>query len=644
MANIIPSIEKIKKSRQPPTSGELYLIEALSERFDSKTDIYVQPCFNGDRPDIVLINKDLGVIVVEVKDWDLSRYAVTVDNDWILKSNHQKLKSPFAQVFNYKKNFFDIHVNGLLEKRLRDKNFYNIVSVYVYFHCADKKGVGRFYQDSVELLFRQMQENTQRFKNKDISHFDYCKRDSYLGGKKKKLLRDATMLSVTKDNLGKIAFSKNLMGVSFEESIYNEFVRLLCPPYHYENEGKAIAYTKLQSRLSESDSGARAKICGVAGSGKTTVLAKRAVNALKRHEDAVLILTFNITLQMYIKGKISEVREGFSWGGFEIAHYHGFLTSAFNNYGIDIKFFEGDPAKSVPWEQLETNYFSNVNVFRSVEDIRKYKTILVDEVQDYKPEWIKIIREYFLESDGEMVLFGDEKQNIYSRAVDSDRKSKLVEGFGRWEKLTKSFRFKEDSHILKLATYFQSSFLSETYEVDVDESYQPSLGMLGINACGYYDESKLESLVKVIVGLARSSSIHPNDISIISSREGVLQEVDYLIRNGEGHKEKTLTTFPSLEMKKHPKYKESTKVMGNAKKMGFNLNSGVTKLSTIHSFKGYESPFIVLFVSEKDTPEIVYTGLTRAKESIVVFLPVGSKYSDFFKSHLDDINSLVESL
>ncbi|NNB26807.1 NERD domain-containing protein [Pseudomonas fragi] len=100
MANIIPSIEKIKKSRQPPTNGELYLLEALSERFDSKTDIYVQPCFNGDRPDIVLINKDLGVIVVEVKDWDLLKYAVTIDNDWVLKSNRQKLKSPFAQVFN----------------------------------------------------------------------------------------------------------------------------------------------------------------------------------------------------------------------------------------------------------------------------------------------------------------------------------------------------------------------------------------------------------------------------------------------------------------------------------------------------------------------------------------------------------------
>ncbi|MBK7413864.1 MAG: ATP-binding domain-containing protein [Dechloromonas sp.] len=67
------------------------------------------------------------------------------------------------------------------------------------------------------------------------------------------------------------------------------------------------------------------------------------------------------------------------------------------------------------------------------------------------------------------------------------------------------------------------------------------------------------------------------------------------------------------------------------------------KLSTIHSFKGYESPNIFLFIHEKDSPEIVYTGLTRAKENIVVFIKKGSKYADFCQERLGNIETYLPS-
>jgi hypothetical protein len=201
---------------------------------------------------------------------------------------------------------------------------------------------------------------------------------------------------------------------------------------------------------------------------------------------------------MYIKGKINEVREGFSWGKFEIAQCHGFMTDAFNNYGVHVDF------KDLDWEGLEAQYFSNQNIFDQVEVQQKYATILIDEVQDYKSEWLKFVRDNFLAPQGEMVLFGDEKQNRYSRAIDTDRRSKLIEGFGRWEKLSKSFRFKQDSHILKVAALFQESFLQQNYDVDVDESYQPALTMLGVNAYSTYHENDLEICVKQVVELTRN--------------------------------------------------------------------------------------------------------------------------------------------
>ncbi|MNV61770.1 hypothetical protein D3C71_1542940 [compost metagenome] len=62
------------------------------------------------------------------------------------------------------------------------------------------------------------------------------------------------------------------------------------------------------------------------------------------------------------------------------------------------------------------------------------------------------------------------------------------------------------------------------------------------------------------------------------------------------------------------------------------------KLSTLHSFKGFESPTVFVLVNDLDGPELVYTGLTRAKENIVVLLPSGSRYFDFFARYLDDVS------
>ena len=66
------------------------------------------------------------------------------------------------------------------------------------------------------------------------------------------------------------------------------------------------------------------------------------------------------------------------------------------------------------------------------------------------------------------------------------------------------------------------------------------------------------------------------------------------------------------------------------------------KLASIHSFKGFESPLIVLIVHEGDSPEIVLTGLTRAKEHLVVYVKKQSKYFDFFSENLQNIKALLQ--
>ncbi|WP_395399183.1 UvrD-helicase domain-containing protein [Pseudoduganella sp. UC29_106] len=316
-----------------------------------------------------------------------------------------------------------------------------------------------------------------------------------------------------------------------------------------------------------------------------------------------------------------------------------------NNSGIDVVIpehlqYEGkDPitARRIATERdhyLEATYYSNQQVFERDEIKTIYNTILIDEIQDYKPEWIKIIRSNFLAEDGEMLLFGDEKQNIYNRALDGERRSKVVEGFGTWIKLTKSYRYTFQSPIIPLVDSFQKSFLLKDYQLDSDESFQLSLTSIGLQAYTTFDRKKIAELAAHIIKIAKEYSIHPNDISVISSQEIVLRELDYVLRNSNSHKERTLCTFPSLEVSEHPKYVKKYQEISASKKKGFNLNSGVLKLSSTHSFKGFESPLIFLLVNNNDAPEMVFTGLTRAKENVVIFLENGSRYFDFFTKHM----------
>lgn len=54
------------------TQGERYTLEQKLKKIFSDEDcyIYIQPTINSLRPDFIVIGKNIGVIIIEVKDWD----------------------------------------------------------------------------------------------------------------------------------------------------------------------------------------------------------------------------------------------------------------------------------------------------------------------------------------------------------------------------------------------------------------------------------------------------------------------------------------------------------------------------------------------------------------------------------------------
>lgn len=638
MSQIFPSLENIERLKVPPTDGEMHLLSYLIKELDSDVEVYFQPFLNGDRPDIILIKKNAGVAVIEVKDWNLTSYFIDENNKWHVKKNNQRIKSGFQQAFGYKHNLFNLHINGLLERKIKNKNFYKLIKVYVYFHDQSRTDLESIYAQPIGIINRELKSNNEIFSNlsqdeKKTKHERYEKRRIYLTGKKYRLERDLNSHAITEESFNKIELPRQSENSLFDIAIYYEFKRYLQPPIHMLEEGKEIVYEKKQLQFSESKC-AHQKIKGVAGAGKTVVLAKRAVNAHKRHGDTVLVLTFNLTLRLYIHDRISDVRENFSWSKFYISNYHQLISQTLNELNIEIEIPKDTPKNQVS-EYLDKNYYSNIDIFESrKDDIEKYKSIFIDEIQDYKPEWIKIIRGCFLEPDSEMVLFGDEKQNIYERDIDEEKNIKIVQGFGRWLHLNKSIRHKQDSHILKLAKSFQKRYFSERYDIDqYDENpIQKSLEGVGVNKVTSYSSDDLGSVVSAIFKNIKNENIHPNDVAILCSKISTIREIDYIVR--KEFNEKTLTTFETKEMFESPNNEEIDNIR-KIKKVGFNLNSGLLKLSTIHSFKGYEAPTVFLIIDESDRDEIIYVGITRAKYNIMVFVPKESKYREIFSESLE---------
>ncbi len=629
MAILFPTFENISRLKVQPTEGEYHLLNYLVKELSDDVEVYFQPFLQGDRPDIILLEKNVGATIIEVKDWNLERYKIDIDNKWHLKSNNHILRSPYQQVFKYKNNMFNVHIIGMLEKKTKNKIFYGRIKPYVYFHNATKNNLKAFYDTALQELKQLENKNNNNYKVNNCNYMQYEKKRKYLKKKEDKLKRDLDYYSVGSDNLNKILLPANDAQKLFDEGLYKEFQRHLKPPVHTLEEGKDIVYTKEQDKYSKS-SEVHEKIRGVAGSGKTTLLAKRAVNAHKRHGQKVLILTYNLTLRSYIKDKISDVRENFSWGNFFIVNYHEFFKRMANDI---------DKSTKALSDFDDFNFF---NGFSS--ETQRYKTIIIDETQDYKPEWIKIIRKYFLEkNDGEIVLFGDEKQNIYERSLDENKRFTTPQGFGKWKGLKKSIRQQAaGGRILNLSKKFQSAFFRGRYDIDELEvkKLTPSLD-LDIFKISNYSIDDYSSIASSISDEIKNNKIHNNDIVILSSDIELLQNIEQIMRKKYG--QKTITTFETIEMNRmirkgnNNPTNEIEDIRRN-KKIAFNLNSGKMKLSTVHSFKGFEADTVFLILNKNDEykngDEIVYTAITRSKHNLLIFSNPSSKYNEFFSQEL----------
>lgn len=589
------------------------LYHVLSKLIAQDDLILVKPDIYGDVPDIVIVRPHKGILLISLFEDDITRYSFVEDDEhkisFVNEEGHTIIP-PTQTVSNYQGNLIRMYLNGLFLRTVQSPTNWSIIKKMVFF--------------------------TKNTTTDCLTLFDgHCDRTTLLG---REFLDNQQAQERFLEN---IRF--NWDNQVFGDDVMRQFMTIITPKWHPYKEGRHITLFPEQRSLAISRP-VQQKISGEAGSGKTEVLVHRAANALIRTGGKILILTFNKTLVNYIRYRLSLVRADFSWGNVTISHYHGFFRCQAERCNKDCNFDSYD----------DTHFFDGYE-----NKLNKYDAIFVDEVQDYKTEWLKILQKYFLKDNAEFVIFGDPKQNLYHRPWGAIGDIRIGVIRGRWiNQLTHARRF-TNGQLATLAAQFKDTFLNTEGQTPppVTPNDMLDFARLRYNNLGPVDN--LEALSRLCNNIIDNVEVPLGEVAIIAQSTTVIMELDHLLRTV--HHKNTVTTVISQEENEvlksihridepaadQKKYKMDVETIEDKKKREFTVfaDAETLKMSTVHSFKGWDSPVIIFIMQPEiveenrikyavpasdNVPELIYTAITRPKDEIYIVNLGNVQYHEFF--------------
>lgn len=573
----------------PLTIGEKYLVDFLDQILPKDIEwkkeqgyenyngwlIFLQSYLNGSRPDIVLFNPQTGLLIIEVKDWNLNNYSWKPDDNNRLSlfvtdaKGSYPIKSPVKQVNYYKEKLTGQLVPQIGENIDNNKKTFGLIKTAIYFHNSSTF-------EAQELFKREID---------NFRYFPVFGRDLLKSERIKEIVPDFDVKSYY-----------------WNQNWNKEILFWLVPPFHSIEQGTPLKLNTQQLKFSESISGHH-RVRGVAGSGKTQVLSYRSASLASLGKN-VLILTFNITLWHYIRDMIQRSPFNFDWKHITITHFHGFCKDILNDYGekwpVDLGNDESVFSTIVPEIIL--------NTVKGIDHL-KFDAIYIDEGQDYFYEWYEMLCE-FLNGRDELVVVCDKKQNIYGRKLEwLDKRRKGLEKFGDWIELKTIIRL--PVRIAKASNLFSEQF-NLNQEVKVDKIDHPNLFSNRIDHFLWWNINEQNWLDKIDEALCQliKDKYHLSDtVILLPNKYYGKQCIEFYVKKN---------------IQVNHVFEEGDDKISHRHKKAFWMGDSRLKISTIHSFKGWEVINVILFIPQNTVGDInlndsvVYTAMTRARHNLVV--------------------------
>jgi Nuclease-related domain/AAA domain len=566
MATLRPPLDELDRLAEPLNDGELRVARKLAELDDSWT-VYVQPRLAQDIPDFVALHPRHGACAIEVKDWSVGGYRQADDGSIECMTGgawQRTAEQPRYQAFRYRSTIYE-HFFALPDDAERPTQVIRAVLVLPQWSTA-----------KAERLFEKPavtpSEQTVRVFGGEV-----------LQGPAEKLVR-ATCPPPNAVSMERLR----------RHLVESDAVREAREPAKLSEGAKNIASNPSRAR--------RRRVRGPAGCGKSFGLAARAAR-LADEQREVLVLTFNTTLANYLSTLVSaRCRElGANRGLVTCTPFHSFCRRVVEDAEQAVVTIDAH-------DELE---WHDAVVLRAREAYesghgRRFDAVLIDEGQDFTLEWWTLLREHVVRPDGEMLLVADPTQDVYGKKAWTDEESMRGAYFnGPWTELKGSYRMPAD--LVPLANRFAATYVDGERliaEVPADHS---DISGASTRTIRHWENLQIASELGTSVGhevvrlLTAHPDLNPNDVVFLCEhhRDG-LDAVRVIEAAG-------FAVHHIFAAKDEDKARRKRRFWPDA--------PGV-KGCTVHSFKGWETPALVMGIGrDAGSARLAYVAMTRVKIS-----------------------------
>jgi len=602
MATLIPALGSCL-SRM--TSGEKRLAERLEQKLDDDYllwyDVPVGP--KQSHPDFVILHPRRGLLILETKDWRLETVQRATKQMWEIAPDGQAkvVINPLAQA-----RHCAIQVVNALERdaqlvqpagahlgKLAFPWGHGVVFTRITRRQFEMAGLGEAIEPHYVICSDEMTESAdpEQFQQRLWAMFPHA---------------FGSVMSLPQ--LDRVRW------IMFPE------VRVPVQGALFDAADEAAEMPSImrvmdiqQEQLARSLGDGHRVIHGVAGSGKTMLLAYRAEHLAKAHTAAskpILMLCYNEPLAkqlarvMAAKGIADRVHA---------VHFHKWCRDQLVAFGQTL------PANNQSVSDKMADMVQRVitGVDRKQIPSGQYQAVLIDEGHDFAPEWLKLITQMVDPATNSLLVLYDDAQSIYerSRSKQFSFKSVGIQAQGRTTILKINYR--NTRQILQTASLVAADLLTAE---DKDEDGIP---MLKPVSCGRDGEApliiRLPSLraeatrVAELLGAAHQEGHAWGDMAIICRHYSEMDECAGVLRQrGLPH--------------------QVRKGAGS-----FDPAADTIKVLTLHASKGLEFPVVALVGAghmpapgedEREEAKLFYVGATRATQRLIIGLGGKGKFAE----------------
>jgi superfamily I DNA/RNA helicase len=364
-----------------------------------------------------------------------------------------------------------------------------------------------------------------------------------------------------------------------------------------------------QEQLARSLGEGHRVIHGVAGSGKTLILGYRCLHLSQVMSKPILVLCFNIALAAKLRAFIASKGIG---GQVQVYHFHDWCGQQIKTYHIEMLISERPY-----WDRLVDTVIHAVETGQIPR--AQYGALLIDEGNDFKAEWLKLVTQMVDPESDSVLLLYDDAQSIYkSRSgLGFSLSSVGIKAQGRTTVLKANYR--NTREILDFAYTFAREYIDP---LNADDDHIPLIEPMAAGNQGLKPALRAFECLPEEIRYTAACLKKWNEQGVPWGDMAVLYAAKY---QGE-------MLVAELKRASIPHLWLSTK----KEKAAYQPILEQVSILTIHSSKGLEFPRVIMLGvgqlsdDERQRPQrarLLYVGMTRAMECLLITTSGDNRFS-----------------